>query len=112
MPLNAHDRKKSVDQSLNDIIAGPADSDKILTQAVYGLMMGRIHLDTVPVELVKEIPPAKVTVEDIVKLVKSDPLVVFCCIDMLRNIAFKMNIDQLKSLADAEHGLFFCHKSG
>jgi len=101
-----------VSQPFDHVIPGAADRDKPFPYAVYGLMMGGVYLDAASVELVKEITPAKAAVKDIVKLIASDPSVDFCGVDMLCDVAAKMDVDELKPFADTEHGLFLCRKPG
>ena len=101
-----------MNQSFDHVIPGAADGDQPSAHAVYGLMVGGIYLGAVSIELVKEIAAAKVAVKDIVKLVASDPSVVFGGVDMLCDVAAEMDVDELKPFADTEHGFFLCRKTG
>ena len=101
-----------MNQSFDHVIPGAADGDQSPAHAVYGLMVGGIYLGAVSIELVKEIAAAKVAVKDIVKLVASDPSVVFGGVDMLCDIAAEMDVDELKPFADTERRVFLCRKTG
>ena len=47
---------------------------------------------------------------DAVHLIPADPFVPVCGVDVLRDVAAEVHIDDLKALADTEHGLFFRYK--
>lgn len=49
---------------------------------------------------------------DIVKLVMPCPFVGVGGVDVLCDVTAEMDVDDLKPFADAEHGLFLCHKAG
>ena len=101
-----------MDQPLDYIVSRTADRHKAFSQTACGLMVGGVYFGAVPVELVKEITPAKVAVKNIMKLVAVNPSVVLRRVDMLSDIAAEMDVDQLEPLADTEHGAFFCSKPG
>ncbi len=112
MPLYGKDGEQTVDKPLNHVIPGAADRDKPLACAVYRLMVGGVYFGAAAVELVKEIAPSEITVKNIVKLVAPDPFVGFGGIDMLRDVAAEMDVDELEPFADAENGLFLCRETG
>lgn len=112
MPLDGKDGERTVDKPFDHIIPGAADRDKPLSGAVYRLMVGGVYLDACSVELVKEITPAEIAVKNIVKLVASDPSVGLGGIDMLRDVAAEVDVDELEPFADAEHGLFLRRETG
>ena len=47
-----------------------------------------------------------------VHLIPADPFVPVCGVDVLCDVAAEIHIDELKALADTEHGLFFRCKKG
>ena len=49
---------------------------------------------------------------DAVHLILADPFVPIRGVDVLCDVAAEIHIDELKALADAEHGLFFRRKKG
>lgn len=83
VPLHGQKGEGTVDNAFDHVISGAADRDKPSAHAVNSLMVGGIYPDAASVELVKEIAAAEVTVKNIVKLVASDPFVVFGGVDML-----------------------------
>lgn len=112
VPLHGQKGEGTVDNAFDHVISGAADRDKPSAHTVNGLMVGGINLDAAPVELVKEITAAEITVKNIVELVASDPFVGFGGVDMLRDVAAEVDIYELKPFADTEHGLFLCGKTG
>ena len=101
-----------MDQPFYHVIPGAADRDQPFACAVQRLMVGGVYFGAVPVELVKEIAPSEIAVKNIVKLVAPDPFVGLGGVDMLRDIAAEMDVDELEPFADAEHGLFLCRETG
>lgn len=112
VPLYGQNGEACVGQSLNYIIPRTADRDQSFAETVYGLMVGGVYITTVSVELIKEIAAAQIAAIDIVELITSDPFVGVGGADVLCHIAAKMDVDELKALADAEHGLFLRHEMG
>ncbi len=112
VPLHGQNGEGTVDNALDHVVSGAADRDKTSAHAVNGLMVGGIYLDAAPVELVKVIAAAEITVKNIVKLVASDPFVGFGGVDMLCNAAAEVDVYELQPFADTEHGLFLCGETG
>lgn len=111
VPLYGQNGEICVVQPFDYIISRAADRDQSFAGAVYGLMMGGIYQNAVPVELIKEITASQVAVIYIVKLIASDPFVDIGGVDVLCDAAAEMDVDKLQPFADAEHGLFLCHKT-
>lgn len=101
-----------MDKPLDHVIPGAADRDQPSACAVYRLMVGGVYFGAVSVELVKEIAPSEIAVKNIVKLVAPDPSVGFSGVDMLRDVAAEMDVDELEPFADAEYGLFLRRETG
>lgn len=99
-------------QSLDHIVPGAADRNKVFPRAVYGLVVGGVYRSAVSIELIKEIQTVYITMIDAVHLIFTDPFVPVCGVDVLRDVAAEIHIDELKALADTEHGLFFRRKKG
>ncbi len=112
MPLHSQDRERGVDESFDHVVPGAADGNQSFADAVNRLMVGGVYFGVGSIELIKEIAPAEITVKDIMEPVAADPAVSLGGVDMLRDAAAEMNIDELESLADAEHRLFLCGKEG
>lgn len=91
-----------MDKSLDHVVTGAADGDQPFAGMVYCLVVGGVYPDAVSVELIKEITSAKITVKDIVELIAADPPVGLGGVDMLRDVAAEMDVDELQSFADAE----------
>lgn len=79
---------------------------------IHGLVVGGIDQSAVAVELIKKVAAVEGVVIDIVQLVPANPFMMVCGLDMLYDIAAEMHIDELKALADAQHGLFLRHEEG
>lgn len=107
MPLDGHYGEEFVDKPFYHVVSCAADGEQSFADAVYGLMVGGVYFDAVPVELIKEIASAQIAVKDIVELVASDPAVVICSVDVLEEIAAEMHVDDLEPLADTQHRFFF-----
>lgn len=101
-----------MDKPLDHVIPGAADRDQVSACAVYRLMVGGVYFAAVSVELVKEIAPSEIAVKNIVKLVAPNPSVGFGGVDMLRDVAAEMDVDELEPFADAEYGLFLRRETG
>ncbi len=112
MPLYRQNGQRAVHKPLDHVIPGTADRGKPFPDAVYGLMMGGVYDSAVSVELVKEIPLAQITAVDGMELIVTDPFVGIGGVDVLRDVAAEVDVNKLKALADAKHGLFLCHKTG
>ncbi len=112
MPLDAEQRQVRVEQAFDHIVSGAAGAEKPLAQMIHCLMVGGIDQCAAAIELIKEVIAVKRAVIDIVCLVFAGPFMAVGGIDMLFDGSPKMYIDDLKALADAQHGLFLFYKEG
>lgn len=112
VPLYSQDGKGSVNQPFDDVISCTADGNQPFSCAVYGLMVGGVYSGAVSVELVKKVAPSQIAVKDRMELIAANPFMRIGGIDMLRDVAAEMDVDELEPFADAEYGLFLRRETG
>ena len=106
VPLYAEDREGVVHDPLDHIVPGTTDGEKGKSEPVDPLMVGGVYDRAQTVELVEKVIPPQTAVIDRMVLVVTGPLVDGGCFQILMDVAAKVDVDQLDSLADAKDGTF------